>query len=114
MQEGQTPGVLPFLQGQGASAVVAAQQGGGGSEGQGEGWLAAGLAGGQAALADARSGAVHAFWRAHDFGLTALACCGQHLLLTASQVCMQHFLYHDTNHLHAGGRLLARATVSTC
>ncbi len=79
------------VQGQGASAVVAAQQGGGGSGGQAEGWLAAGLAGGQAALADARSGAAHAFWRAHDFGLTALACCGQHLLLTASQVCMQRF-----------------------
>ena len=78
------------MQGQGTSAVVAVQQGGAGaqrsSSGSEEGWIAAGLAGGHVALADARSGVVHAMWRAHEYGLSALAACGQHLLLTASQV----------------------------
>lgn len=77
-------------QGQGASAVVAVQQGDGqAGDGGSQTWLAAGLAGGLAALADARSGAAFAFWRAHDYGLTALAACGEHQLLTASQVCLR-------------------------
>ena len=49
-------------------------------------WVAASAGPYGAALADARSGVVHALWRAHEYGLTALAPCGPHLLLTASQV----------------------------
>lgn len=75
------------LQGQGSSAVVVVEQGGS-LEANQEGWLAAGLASGQAALVDARSGGLCSFWQAHDGGLSALAAAGEHMLLTAgSQVC---------------------------
>ena len=62
--------------------MVSVQQGGDAQAGQ-EGWLAAGLAAGQAAVTDARSGLLCAFWQAHEGGLSALACVGQHMLVTA-------------------------------
>lgn len=65
--------------------MAAVQQGGGGSHEQ-EGWLAAGLAGGHAAVVDARCGELCAFWQAHEVGVSAVACCAQHMLLTGSQV----------------------------
>lgn len=49
-------------------------------------WLAVGLSGGHAALADPRAGELGAFWRTHDAGLTCLAACSDHSVLTGSQV----------------------------
>lgn len=49
-------------------------------------WLAVGLSGGHAALADPRVGELGAFWRTHDAGLTCLAACSDHSVLTGSQV----------------------------
>ncbi|KAK9916467.1 hypothetical protein WJX75_002924 [Coccomyxa subellipsoidea] len=69
---------------QGSSAMVAVQQGGGGTHSQ-EGWLGAGLASGHAAVMDTRCGELCAFWHAHEAGLSALACSGDHMLLTGSQ-----------------------------
>ena len=78
--------LLPVdLQVQGSRAVVAVQQGGGNSHSHG-GCLGAGLASGQAALVDARCGGLTAFWQAHEAGLSTLACCMDHMLLTGSQV----------------------------
>ena len=50
-------------------------------------WLTVGLSGGHAALADPRTGELGAFWRAHEGGLTCLAACSEHSLVTGSQVC---------------------------
>lgn len=77
--------MLFHLQVQGSNAMVAVQQGGGGSHSQ-EGWLGAGLASGHAAVMDTRCGELCAFWHAHEAGLSALACSGDHMLLTGSQV----------------------------
>lgn len=71
------------VQGQGGSAVVAVDQS---RQGAQAAWLAVGLSGGHAALADPRTGQLGAFWRAHDAGLTCLASCSEHLVLTGSQV----------------------------
>ena len=49
-------------------------------------WLAVGLSGGHAALVDHRTGELGAFWNAHDAGLTCLASCSDHAVLTGSQV----------------------------
>lgn len=49
-------------------------------------WLGVGLSGGHAALADPRTGGLGAFWKAHEGGLTCLAACSDHLMVTGSQV----------------------------
>ncbi len=46
----------------------------------------AGMASGHAAVADARTGAVAALWRAHADGVTAVCCPAASALLTGSQV----------------------------
>ena len=50
------------------------------------GFVAAGLASGHAAVADARCGQLVGCWRAHDAEITSVSSQGSHLLLTCSQV----------------------------
>ena len=72
-----------YPQGEGNSAVMAIDQSRAASRNS---WLAVGLSGGHAALADPRTGELGAFWNAHDAGLTCLVSSCNHAVLTSSQV----------------------------